>query len=197
MALQDGGSLKQDVDQAPSSLQAGTAVGTGERGLCSCSRAMPERFPASTHGGSASWARERAWECLEWMALQDGGSLKQDVVQAPSSLQAGRTVGTGERGLCSWSRAMPERFPASTHGGSASWAREPAWSDLIGWRFKTAAHSSKMLTKRHRLYRLARQLAQAREGFAVAPGPCPSGSPPLLMTAARAGLVSQRGSDMI
>ena len=130
------------------------------------------------------------------MALQDGGSLKQDVVQAPSSLQAGRTVGTGERGLCSWSRAMPERFPASTLGGSASWAREPAWSDLIGWRFKTAAHSSKMLTKRHRLYRLAGQLAQAREGFAVAPGPCPSGSPPLLMAAARAGLVSQRGSDL-
>ena len=64
MALQDGGSLKQDVDQAPSSLQAGTAVGTGERGLCSCSRAMPERFPASTHGGSASWAREPAWSDL-------------------------------------------------------------------------------------------------------------------------------------
>ena len=73
---------------------------------------------------------------------------------------------------------------------------QPQSSDLIGWRFKTAAHSSKMLTKRHRLYRLAGQLAQAREGFAVAPGPCLSGSPPLLMAAARAGLVSQRGSDL-
>ena len=72
------------------------------------------------------------------MALQDGGSLKQDVDQAPSSLQAGTAVGTGETGLCSWSRAMPERFPASTHGGNANWAREPAWSDLSGWRFKTA-----------------------------------------------------------
>ena len=69
-------------------------------------------------------------------------------------------------------------------------------SDMSGWRFKTAAHSSKMLTKRHRLYRLARQSAQAREGFAVAPGPYPSGPPPLLMAAVRAGLVSQRGSDM-
>ena len=68
---------------------------------------------------------------------------------------------------------------------------------MSGWRFKTAAHSSKMLTKRHRLYRLAGQLAQAREGFAVAPGPCLSGSPPLLMAAARAGRVSQRWSDMI
>ena len=67
---------------------------------------------------------------------------------------------------------------------------------MSGWRFKTAAHSSKMLTKRHRLYRLAGQFPQAREGFAVAPGPCPSGSPPLLMAAARAGLVKQRGSDM-
>ena len=47
------------------------------------------------------------------------------------------------------------------------------------------------VTKRHRLYRLAGQLAQAREGFAVAPGPCLSGSPPLLMAAARAGLVPQ------
>ena len=73
---------------------------------------------------------------------------------------------------------------------------QPQSSDLIGWRFKTATHSSKMLTKRHRLYRLAGQLAQAREGFAVAPGPCLSGSPPLLMAAARAGLVSERGSDL-
>ena len=64
---------------------------------------------------------------------------------------------------------------------------------MIGWRVKTAAHSSKTLTKRHRLYRLARQCSPAREGFAVAPGPCPSGSPPLLMAAARAELVSQRG----
>ena len=70
-------------------------------------------------------------------------------------------------------------------------------SDMSGLCFKTAAHSSKMLTKRHRLYRLAGQLAQAREGFAVAPGPCLSGSPPLLMAAARAGLVSERGSDLI
>ena len=69
-------------------------------------------------------------------------------------------------------------------------------SDMSRWRFKTAAHSSKMLTKRHRLYRLARQLAQAREGFTVAPGPCPSGSPLLLMAAARTGLVSQCGSEM-
>ena len=93
------------------------------------------------------------------MALQDGGSLKQDVDQAPSCLEAGTAVGTGQRGLYSCSRATAERFPASTHGGSASWARERAWSDLIGWRFKTAAHSSKMLTKRHRLYRLAAQSA--------------------------------------
>ena len=63
------------------------------------------------------------------MALQDGGSLKQDVDQAPSSLQAGTAVVAGERGL---------------------------------W-------------------------------IAVGPGPCPSGSPPLLMAAARAGLVSHIG----
>ena len=58
------------------------------------------------------------------------------------------------------------------------------------------SHSSKMLTKRHRLWRLARQCSPAREGFAVAHGPCPSSCAPLLMAAARAELVSLCGSDM-
>ena len=103
----------------------------------------------------------------------------------------------------------PHGLPTGLAAGGTSWAAlsilaeqacstlQPQSSDLLGWRFKAAAHSSKMLTKRHRLYRLAGQLAQAREGFAVAPGPCLSGSPPLLMAAARAGRVSQRGSDLI
>ena len=50
-------------------------------------------------------------------------------------------------------------------------------SEMSGWRFKTAAHSSKMLTKRSRAWRLARLCSPAREGFAAAHGPCPSGSP--------------------
>ena len=69
-------------------------------------------------------------------------------------------------------------------------------SDMIGWRFKTAAHSSKMLTKRSRAWWLTRLCSPARESFAAAQGPCRSGSAPLLMAAARAGLVSQRGSEM-
>ena len=52
MALQDGSSLKQDVDQAPSCLEVGAAVQPGERGLCSCTRAMPEQLPGSIHNGS-------------------------------------------------------------------------------------------------------------------------------------------------
>ena len=102
----------------------------------------------------------------------------------------------GQRGRCSCSGAVPERLRASTHGGSASWARQQRGSKMSGWRFKTAADSSKMLTKRSCVRRLARQCSPAREGFAVAQGPCPSGSPPLLMAPVRAGLASQRGSEM-
>ena len=119
------------------------------------------------------------------MTLRDGGSLKQD------DWGMYRREGfAAAHGPCP--SGSPPLLIAAARAGLVS----QRGSDMSGWRFKTAAHSSKMLTKRHRLFRLAQQCSLAREGFAAAHGPCPSGSPPLLMAAARAGLVSQRGSDM-
>ena len=117
--LRDVHSATATMREAAHDLTVAAALSKLARPRCSEPPSWCPLLPVQWggHGGSMCRVSIAQGQPLhEWMALQDGGSLKQDVDQAPSSLQAGTAVGTGERGLCSWSMAMPERSPASTHG---------------------------------------------------------------------------------
>ena len=109
-----------------------------------------------------------------------GFALLSEVVQ---QLNVVEVHTSGAQKSCLWFR---------TESAAGALQQTPQRSEAA----RNASRLGRMLTKRHRAWRLARQCSPAREGFAVAHGPCPGGSPPLLMAAARAELVSERVSDM-
>ena len=108
MALQDGGSLKQDVDQAPSSLQAGSAVGTGERGLCSCSRhrSVDERRLAAVDSLAEFFRNARA--------IQGDGRPQHKLGQAMQAVQTAISHAP-ELGAVSLA-SISERLELGAHG---------------------------------------------------------------------------------
>ena len=109
-----------EQQMVPDASQSDT-LQPGERGLCSCSRAMPEQLPGSIRGGSMKWAREPVCKRNESMAVQDGGS---DGLTGGAS--AARCIRLVLHGV--WRLARPPQLLAG--GGARGKRQRPARSPL-------------------------------------------------------------------